>query len=145
MDFTFDRGNDRPALFPRSGRLIGECGEVGPDRVEVALTKNENTHGKWKERMRSTIAHSGIQSYRLARKLHQQEPLYRRCNRGTEHCPRLRRPASACGRRRIAHATRANRNKRGSTGDQQSKNSDEPTCPNDRRRNMKSNAACVTM
>jgi hypothetical protein len=46
MDFTFDRGNDRRALFPQSGPLSGKCGEVGRDRVEVAFTKNENTHGK---------------------------------------------------------------------------------------------------
>jgi hypothetical protein len=44
MVFTFDRGNDRPALFPRSGRLSGECGEVGRDRVEVSSTGIMKTH-----------------------------------------------------------------------------------------------------
>jgi hypothetical protein len=38
MVFTFDRGNDHPALFPRSGRLSVKCGEVGRDRVEVTST-----------------------------------------------------------------------------------------------------------
>ena len=44
MVFTFDRGNDHPALFPRSGRLSGKCGEVGRDRVEVSSTGIMKTH-----------------------------------------------------------------------------------------------------
>ena len=46
MDFTFDRGNDRPALFPRSGQLSGKCGEVGRDRMFLQKMKTHTANGK---------------------------------------------------------------------------------------------------
>ena len=46
--------------FHSPARSAANAARLDVNRVEVALTKNENIQGKWNRRMRSTIAHSGI-------------------------------------------------------------------------------------